>query len=122
MTDPTAPTQPPEPPEPPEAEPAPGNGSDPDLAPAPEFEFESETGAESRRPSASLTFGLAFVLGLMAALLLGVGALYAYDRQFSGRILPGVHVGSVDLSGLDADEARAALQGLVALCRGGQYR
>src|SRR5260221_12913721 len=108
MTDPTAPTQPPEPPE---AEPASGNGSDPDLAPAPEFEFEfefeSETGAESRRPSASLTFGLAFVLGLVAALLLGVGALYAYDRQFSGRILPGVHVGSVDLSGLDADEARA---------------
>jgi len=63
-----------------------------------------------RRPSARLTFGLAFVLGLVAALLLGVGALYAYDRQFSGRILPGVHVGSVDLSGLNADEARAALQ------------
>jgi vancomycin resistance protein YoaR len=62
------------------------------------------------RPSARLSFGLAFFLGLVAALLLGVGALYAYDRQFTGRILPGVHVGSVDLSGLNADEARAALQ------------
>ena len=63
-----------------------------------------------RRPSARVSFGLAFVFGLVAALLLGVGALYGYDRQFTGRILPGVHVGSVDLSGLNADEARSALQ------------
>ena len=63
-----------------------------------------------RRPSVRTSFGVAFILGLVAALLLGVGALYAYDRQFTGRILPGVHVGSVDLSGLNADEARAALQ------------
>ena len=69
-----------------------------------------EPSDESRRPSARLSFGVAFILGLVAALLLGVGALYAYDRQFTGRILPGVHVGTVDLSGLDADEARAALQ------------
>jgi vancomycin resistance protein YoaR len=72
---------------------------------------ESFDGSDQpRRPSARLSFGLAFLLGLIAALLVGVGALYAYDRQFTGRILPGVHVGSVDLSGLDADEARAALQ------------
>ncbi|HEX7951043.1 MAG TPA: VanW family protein [Candidatus Limnocylindrales bacterium] len=63
-----------------------------------------------RGPSARVGFGVAFILGLASALLLGVGALYAYDRQFTGRILPGVHVGSVDLSGLDADQARAALQ------------
>src|SRR5512141_382982 len=63
-----------------------------------------------RRSSVRVNFGLAFVLGLAAALLLGVGALYAYDRQFTGRILPGVHVGSVDLSGRSADEARAALE------------
>jgi vancomycin resistance protein YoaR len=65
---------------------------------------------EPRQPSARISFGLAFVLGLVAALLLGVGALYAYDRQFTGRILPGVHVGSADLSGMNADEARAALE------------
>src|SRR6266536_1077257 len=64
----------------------------------------------SRRSSARINFGLAFILGLIAALLLGVGALYAYDRQFTGRILPGVHVGTADLSGMNADEARSALQ------------
>jgi vancomycin resistance protein YoaR len=65
---------------------------------------------ESRRPSARRSFGVAFTLGLIAALLLGVGALYAYDRQFAGRIIPGVHVGVVDLSGLTVDDARAELQ------------
>ena len=84
------------------------------LAPA-DGQFEStseplEAPDTPRRPSVRASFGLAFILGLVAALLLGVGALYAYDRQFTGRILPGVHVGSVDLSGLNADEARAALQ------------
>ena len=69
-----------------------------------------EPANESRRPSARLSFGVAFVLGLIAALVLGVGALYAYDRQFAGRILPGVHIGDVDLSGLTADGARAELQ------------
>src|SRR5439155_23697368 len=80
--------------QPPATPPAPGAPDD-DLTP--------------RRPSVRLSFGIAFALGLSAALLFGVGALYAYDRQFSGRILPGVHVGVVDLSGMDADQARAAL-------------
>ena len=35
----------------------------------------------------------------------GVGALYAYDQQYVGRVLPGVRVGAVDLSGLDAAAA-----------------
>jgi vancomycin resistance protein YoaR len=69
-----------------------------------------EPANESRRPSARLSFGVAFLLGLTAALVLGVGALYAYDRQFAGRILPGVHIGDVDLSGLTAEDARAELQ------------
>ena len=64
---------------------------------------------ESRSPSARLSFGVAFLLGLTAALVLGVSALYAYDRQFAGRILPGVHIGDVDLSGLSVDDARAEL-------------
>ena len=80
------------------------------LAELPDAPQADEPGGETHRPSARLSFGVAFALGLVAALLLGVGALYAYDRQFTGRILPGVHVGSVDLSGLTADEARAALQ------------
>jgi vancomycin resistance protein YoaR len=56
-----------------------------------------------------LRFGLAFVTAVTAALVIGVGALYAYDLQFRGRVLPGVHVGSVDLSGLSPDEAAARL-------------
>lgn len=54
-------------------------------------------------------FLVAFVLGLVAVLGIGVGALYAYDQQYQGRILQGVHVGTLDLSGLTADEAAVRL-------------
>ena len=54
-------------------------------------------------------FIFAFLLGLTAVLAIGVGALYAYDQQYQGRILPGVHVGAVNLSGLTPDEAAARL-------------
>ena len=53
----------------------------------------------TRRPSARLRFGVAFLIGLIATLGLGAGALYAYDQQYTGRVLPGVTVGGVDLSG-----------------------
>ena len=54
-------------------------------------------------------FFIAFFLGLVAFLVLGAAALYAYDQQYVGRVLPGVRVGDVNLSGLSADEAAAAL-------------
>jgi vancomycin resistance protein YoaR len=60
-------------------------------------------------PSPWLRFGLAAGLGLVGAFLIAVGALLVYDQQYSGRILAGVHVGSVDLSGLTPDAARAEL-------------
>jgi vancomycin resistance protein YoaR len=71
----------------------------------------SDRGApgDDERGSIRARFLIAFTVGLVAALVLGVGALYAYDRQFDGRILPGVRVGTVDLSGMSADEARSAL-------------
>jgi vancomycin resistance protein YoaR len=65
---------------------------------------------EPGRPSVWLRFGLAFALGLAAALLIGAGALFAYDLQFAGKILPGVRVGSVDLSGLTPEAAHAEVQ------------
>jgi vancomycin resistance protein YoaR len=68
-----------------------------------------EQTTEPGRPSPWLRFGLAFGLGLAAALLIGGGALFAYDQQYLGRVLPGVRVGSVDLSGLTPDAARAEL-------------
>jgi vancomycin resistance protein YoaR len=64
---------------------------------------------EPGRPSPWLRCGLSFAVGLVAVLLVGVAALYAYDQQYAGRVLPGVRVGSVDLSGLPPDAARAEL-------------
>jgi vancomycin resistance protein YoaR len=52
---------------------------------------------------------LAFLLGLIAVLVIGVGALYAYDQQYRERILPGVHVGSVNLGGMTYGEAASRL-------------
>jgi vancomycin resistance protein YoaR len=57
------------------------------------------------RPRAALRFGMAFLVGLIAAMALGVGALYAYDQQYQGRILPGVRVAAIELAGLTRDEA-----------------
>lgn len=54
-------------------------------------------------------FALAFFLGLVAVLIIGVGALYAYDQQYRDRILPGIRVGSLDLSGMTAGEAASRL-------------
>ncbi len=54
-------------------------------------------------------FLVAFLIGLIAALAIGAGALYAFDSQYAGRILPGVRVGAVDLSGLTPAEASSRL-------------
>jgi Uncharacterized vancomycin resistance protein len=67
--------------------------------------------SQMRRPSARLRFAVAFLVGLVLTLGLGAGALYAYDQQYTGRVLPGVAVGNVDLSGLTPEGARAALNG-----------
>jgi vancomycin resistance protein YoaR len=59
-----------------------------------------------RRPSPRFRFGVAFLVGVILATVVGVGALYAFDQQYLGRVLPGVRLGNLDLSGLD--EAAAA--------------
>jgi vancomycin resistance protein YoaR len=64
--------------------------------------------------AAKSRFVLAFAAGLIAVLLLGAGALYAFDRQYDGRILPGVRAGSVDLSGLTPEAARTRLGAIYA--------
>jgi vancomycin resistance protein YoaR len=50
-----------------------------------------------------------FALGLVLCLGLAAGALVAWDSHYQGRVLAGVHVGEVDLSGLDREQALAAL-------------
>jgi vancomycin resistance protein YoaR len=83
---------------------------------------DSPTTAPSSRPRRrrlGLRFTIAFVAGLFAAMALGVGALYGYDQQYAGRILPGVRVGAVDLSGLTPDAARQRLETSYARLSGG---
>ena len=65
---------------------------------------------EARRPSMRIRFSVAFLVGLIVATAIGVGALVAYDRQYAGRVLPGVSIGSVDLSGQDTVAAAAAIR------------
>jgi len=57
-------------------------------------------------------FGILF--GILAAVALTAGLVVAADQQYDGRVLPGVHVAGADLSGMDRDEARAALSAALA--------
>src|SRR3990170_6636160 len=65
---------------------------------------------DARRPTGRLRFAVAFFIGLLLATVVGVGALYAYDQQYVGRVLPGVRVGTVDLSGLEPAAAAQRLR------------
>src|SRR5215204_6648093 len=62
------------------------------------------------RPSGRVRFAVAFIVGLLLATVVGAGAMYAYDQQYVGRVLPGVRVGTVDLSGLEPDAAAQRLR------------
>jgi vancomycin resistance protein YoaR len=75
-----------------------------------------------RRPRILARFGIAFLVGILAALALGVGALYAYDQQYAGKVLPGVRVGTLDLAGLGRDEAIAKVREAYAGLGLGQIR
>jgi vancomycin resistance protein YoaR len=72
--------------------------------------------ATGRRLPGPGRFLLAFALGLLAAVAIGVGVLYAYDASFADRILPGVRIGGLDVGGLTrgeaADRIRTAYAGL----------
>jgi vancomycin resistance protein YoaR len=53
---------------------------------------------------------VAFVAGAMATFFLLSAVVFAFAGSYDNRVLPGVHVGSVDLSGMTRDEAVASLQ------------
>jgi vancomycin resistance protein YoaR len=61
------------------------------------------------RRSLKFRFGISFVLGVLLALGVGVGALYAWGQQYEGRVLPGVRIGSTELGGLTRDEAETKI-------------
>ncbi|MCJ7711127.1 MAG: peptidoglycan binding domain-containing protein, partial [Chloroflexi bacterium] len=71
---------------------------------------EPTPASPDRRRSMGLRFAIAFVLGVALVVGAGGGALYAYGQQFTGRILPGVHVGDTDLSGLSPEATVATLE------------
>ena len=59
-------------------------------------------------------FLVAFLISLLVGLVVGASALYAYDRQYTGRVLPGVSAGAVDLSGLTPEQATDQLKAAYA--------
>ncbi len=64
------------------------------------------------RPRSNFTLAklvVGFVVGTLAALLLAAAAVLALSGSYDGKILPGVHAGTVDLSGLTRDQAAAAI-------------
>ena len=56
-----------------------------------------------------LRFVLAFLIAGVAVLVLGTAVAVGMSQMYQGRILPGVHVGSTDLSGLTREQAVARL-------------
>ena len=67
------------------------------------------TAGPRRRRSLALRFGVSFVLGILLAAGIGAGGLYAWGRQYEGRVLPGVRVGSTELGGLSREQAEAEI-------------
>ena len=63
-----------------------------------------------RRRSLAVRFGVSFVLGVLLAIGIGAGALYAWGQQYEGLVLPGVRVGSTELGGLSRGQAAAAIE------------
>ena len=57
-----------------------------------------------------LGFAVAFVVGAVATFLILSAVAFGFTGQYNTRVLPGVHVGSVDLSGMTHDEAIAELK------------
>ena len=62
-----------------------------------------------RRRSLAFRFLAAFVVGFALMAGIGGGALYAWNREFDGRVLPGVSVGSTNVGGLTPEQAAAKI-------------
>jgi vancomycin resistance protein YoaR len=79
---------------------------------APDQPAAGAPGGEQPRPRHRVRtrFAVAFLISLVAGLVLGGGALYGLDIHYTGRVLPGVSVGGVSLAGLTPTEAAARLQ------------
>jgi vancomycin resistance protein YoaR len=61
-----------------------------------------------------------FVAGTLLGVLLVIGAIAGFAQAYAGRILPGVVIGSVDVSGLTESQARASLDAALGHLERGQ--
>jgi vancomycin resistance protein YoaR len=61
-----------------------------------------------------------FVAGTLLGVLLVIGAIAGFAQAYAGRILPGVVIGSVDVSGLTEAEARVSLEAALGQLERGQ--
>jgi vancomycin resistance protein YoaR len=71
----------------------------------------NEAASVGSPPSRRRRVLLALLVILVPVMLVGAaaGGLFAWDAGYEGRVLPGVHVGDADLSGLDRAQAGAAI-------------
>ena len=70
---------------------------------------DDEPPARPRRRRLALRFGAAFVVGFVLTVGIGTGVLYAWGREYDGRILPGVRIGTTDLGGLTPAQAESTI-------------
>jgi vancomycin resistance protein YoaR len=63
---------------------------------------------------------MAFVIAVVAFLALGTAVAFGMSHMYDGRILPSVHVGNVDVSGLNREQAIAKLTAEYAYLSDGQ--
>jgi vancomycin resistance protein YoaR len=85
----------------------------PTTGPRHRFWFRRSPARAKVKPSRKrrfLGFAVAFVLSALFGLFLVSAVAIGFSASYANRILPGVHVGSVDLSGLTRDQAIAKLQ------------
>ena len=76
--------------------------------------------SSSRRHSRLAGFAVAFLVSVAAVLFIFTAAAVVAANVYRDRVLPGVHTGSVDLSGLTRDEAIAKLQSVYAYLAQGE--
>src|SRR3990170_5562236 len=78
-----------------------------------------DAGGAARAGSSWLRLIAAFLATTLAGVLLAVGLLAAIQVAYAGKVLPGVRVGGVDLSGLDRAAAAARLDASLTALDGG---
>ena len=99
----------------PEGKTTPGSVTPPassfELKPAPgEWKAAAPAVAARSRRRAAVQFAIAFAIGAAATLILLSAVAVAAFSASAGRVVSGVHIGSVDVSGMSRDEVVAKLQ------------